>query len=78
MPRIAANGGDLQARHLRGVQLLLGGQDEAALEQFLAMLKQDRGYEAGLPRKLLLDAFKVIDDAALVGRYRRSMAALLF
>jgi putative thioredoxin len=76
--RIAANGGDLQARHLRGVQLLLGGQDEAALEQFLAMLKQDRGYEAGLPRKLLIDAFKVIDDAALVGRYRRSMAALLF
>jgi putative thioredoxin len=76
--RIAANGGDLQARHLRGVQLLLGGQDEAALEQFLAMLKQDRGYEAGLPRKLLVDAFKVIDDAALVGRYRRSMAALLF
>jgi putative thioredoxin len=76
--RIAANGGDLQARHLRGVQLLLGGQDEAALEQFLSMLKQDRGYEAGLPRKLLIDAFKVIDDAALVGRYRRSMAALLF
>ncbi|MGH8036324.1 MAG: thioredoxin [Stenotrophomonas sp.] len=76
--RIAANGADLQARHLRGVQLLLGGQDEAALEQFLAMLKQDRGYEAGLPRKLLVDAFKVIDDAALVGRYRRSMAALLF
>jgi putative thioredoxin len=76
--RIVANGGDLQARHLRGVQLLLGGQDEAALEQFLAMLKQDRGYEAGLPRKLLVDAFKVSDDAALVGRYRRSMAALLF
>ncbi|WP_421569871.1 thioredoxin [Stenotrophomonas sp. PD6] len=76
--RIAANGADLQARHLRGVQLLLGGQDEAALEQFLAMLKQDRGYEAGLPRKLMIDAFKVIDDAVLVGRYRRSMAALLF
>jgi putative thioredoxin len=76
--RIAADGGDLAARHLRGVQLLLGGQDEAALEQFLAMLKQDPTYDTGLPRKLLIDAFKVIDDAVLVGRYRRSMAALLF
>jgi putative thioredoxin len=76
--RIAADGGDLAARHLRGVQLLLGGQDEAALEQFLAMLKQDPTYDSGLPRKLLIDAFKVIDDAVLVGRYRRSMAALLF
>jgi putative thioredoxin len=76
--RIAADGGDLQARHLRGVQQLLGGEDEAALEQFLAMLRKDGSYSDNLPRKLLIDAFKVIDDAALVGRYRRSMAALLF
>jgi putative thioredoxin len=76
--RIAANAGDLQARHLRGVQLLLGGQDEAALDQFLAMLKQDPDYSTQLPRRLLIDAFKVIDDAPLVSRYRRSMAALVF
>ncbi|WP_447786139.1 thioredoxin [Stenotrophomonas bentonitica] len=76
--RIAADGGDLQARHLRGVQQLLGGEDEAALEQFLAMLRKDGSYSDNLPRKLLIDAFKVVDDAALVGRYRRSMAALLF
>ena len=76
--RIAADAGDLQARHLRGVQLLLGGNDEAALEQFLAMLQKDAAYNDGLPRKLLIDAFKVIDDAALVGRFRRSMSALLF
>lgn len=76
--RIAADGGDLQARHLRGVQHLLAGEDEAALEQFLTMLSQDRSFSDGLPRKLMIDAFKVIDDAALVSRYRRSMAALLF
>ena len=76
--RIAADGNDLQARHLRGVQLLLGGQDEAALEQFLVMLQKDAGFSDGLPRKLLIDAFRVIEDAALVGRYRRSMSALLF
>jgi putative thioredoxin len=76
--RIAADAGDLEARHLRGVQLLLGGNDEAALEQFLAMLQKDAAYNDGLPRKLLIDAFKVIDDAVLVGRFRRSMSALLF
>lgn len=76
--RIAANGDDLQARHLRGVQLLLGGQDEAALEQFLEMLRRDRSFADGLPRKLLIDAFKVIGDDDLIGRYRRRMASLLF
>lgn len=76
--RIAANGDDLQARHLRGVQLLLGGQDEAALEHFLEMLRRDRGFAEGLPRKLLIDAFKVIGDDDLIGRYRRRMASLLF
>ncbi|NYF34321.1 thioredoxin [Stenotrophomonas sp. JAI102] len=76
--RIAANGDDLQARHLRGVQLLLSGQDAAALEQFLDMLRRDRTYDDGRPRKLLIDAFKVIEDEDLVGQYRRRMASLLF
>jgi putative thioredoxin len=76
--RIAANGDDLQARHLRGVQLLLSGQDAAALEQFLDMLRRDRAYDEGRPRKLLIDAFKVIEDEDLVGQYRRRMASLLF
>lgn len=76
--RIAANGDDLQARHLRGVQLLLSGQDAAALEQFLNMLRRDRSYDDGRPRKLLIDAFKVIEDEDLVGQYRRRMASLLF
>lgn len=76
--RIAANGDDLQARHLRGVQLLLSGQDAAALEHFLDMLRRDRTYDEGRPRKLLIDAFKVIEDEDLVGQYRRRMASLLF
>ncbi len=76
--RIAADGKELQARHLRGVQLLLGGHDEAALEQFLEMLRIDRSFAEGLPRKVLIDAFNVITDEDLVGRYRRKMASLLF
>lgn len=76
--RIAADGNDLQARHLRGVQLLLAGEDDAAIEQFLEMLRIDRGFEEGLPRKVLIDAFNVIDDPERVSRYRRRMASLLF
>ena len=75
---IGANGDDLHARHLLGVRQLLAGDAEAALEQFIEMLRRDRDFEGGLPRKALIDAFRVIDDAELVGRYRRKMSALLF
>lgn len=74
---LAADPGDLQARHLRGLHHLVAGEDEAALEQFLQMLERDKTYADGLPRKALLDAFQAIEDTALVGRYRRRMASLL-
>jgi putative thioredoxin len=75
---IAADPADLRARHLLGVKLLLEGESEAGLQQFLEMLKRDRNYEGQLPRKTLIDAFRVIEDADLVGSYRRKMASLLF
>jgi putative thioredoxin len=78
MAAIAANPGDLRARHLLGVHLILDGQARDGLEQFLAMLKQDRQFDSGLPRKALIEAFRIIDDADLIGEYRRKMASLLF
>lgn len=74
---IANNPDDLRARHLLGVHGIVGGQSEAGLEQFLEMLRRDRNYEDGLPKKALIDAFRVIDDEDLVGRYRRKMSSLL-
>ncbi len=76
--RIAEDGRDLSARHLLGARLLVTHEAEGALTQFLEMLRIDRSHAQGLPRKLLLDAFSVIDDADLVSRYRRQMASLLF
>ena len=76
--RIHADDKDLAARHLRGVHHLLAGEDEAALEQFIAMLATDRGFADGLPRKALIDAFRVIEDEDLVSRYRRKMSSILF
>ncbi|KRG45484.1 thioredoxin [Stenotrophomonas pictorum JCM 9942] len=76
--RVQADGNDLEARHLLGIHHLLGGEDEAALEQFIEMLRIDRAFHENLPKKALIDAFRVIEDEDLVGRYRRRMASLLF
>ena len=75
---ILANPADLRARHLLGVQHIVAGRNDVGLDQFIDMLRQDRDFDGGLPRKALVDAFRIIDDADVVGRYRRKMAALLF
>jgi putative thioredoxin len=75
---IAANPDDLRARHLLGVRLLLEDEPQAALDQFIEMLRRDRNFDNGLPRRALIDAFATIDDADLVGIYRRKMSSLLF
>ena len=75
---IASNPDDLRARHLLGALRLVDGDAEAGLEQFLEMLRRDRNFDDGLPRKALIDAFRVVEDEDLVGRYRRKMSSLLF
>src|SRR5690554_4317038 len=75
---VAADPSDLRARHLLGVHRIVAGDAEAGLEQFIEMLRRDRDFEDGLPRKALIDAFRVVEDPAIVGRYRRKMASLLF
>lgn len=74
---IAANGDDLRARHLLGAHRIVGGQSQDGLEQFLEMLRRDRAFEDGLPKKLLIDAFRVVEDEDLVSAYRRKMSSLL-
>lgn len=76
--RIARDPADLEARDLLGVRLLIDGQTEAGLEQFLAVLKADRSWNDGQAKKRLIAAFLGIDDADLVGSYRRRMSSLLF
>ncbi|GAB6195726.1 thioredoxin [Lysobacter xanthus] len=75
---IAADPADLRARHLLAVQRLLGGREEDGLEHLIEMLRRDRQYEDGLARRTLIDAFRLVQDDDLVGRYRRRMSSLLF
>jgi putative thioredoxin len=76
--RIDADPQDWAARDLLGVRLVLGDSPEEGLEQFLHILRQQRDWNDGQARQRLLDAFKVLDDEALVGDYRRRMASVLF
>jgi putative thioredoxin len=76
--RVQADAGDWAARDLLGVRLLLEGDAAAGLDQFLAILEKARDWNEGQAKKRLLAAFTTLDDAELVGRYRRRMASLLF
>ena len=76
--RVQADGSDWTARDQLGVRLLLEGDAEAGLEQFLTVLQKARDSNDGQAKKRLLAAFATLDDADLVGRYRRKMASLLF
>lgn len=75
---VAADPDDLHARHLLGVHALVAGDAEAGLEQFIELLRRNRDWNDGLPKKTLIDAFRVVEDEDLVGRYRRKMSSMLF
>jgi len=76
--RVQADGDDWEARDQLGVRLLLEGDVEAGLDQFLVILQKARDWNDGQAKKRLLAAFATLDDADVVGRYRRKMASLLF
>lgn len=74
---VAGNPDDYEAHRLLGLQLLARGEDDAGLAQLLELFRLNRGYQDGLPRKLLVEAFETVADEDLVRRYRRRMASLL-
>lgn len=76
--RVQADATDWGARDLLGVRLLLEDDAAAGLDQFLAILEKARDWNEQQAKKRLLAAFATLDDAELVGRYRRRMASLLF
>jgi len=76
--RVDANDSDWEARDLLGVRLLIEGDVAAGLDQFLDILKRQRDWQDGQAKKRLLAAFATLDDAQLVGTYRRKMASLVF
>jgi putative thioredoxin len=76
--RVAKDPADLAARDLLGLRLLLDGDPAGGLEHLLGVLIADRNWNDGQAKKHLVAAFNVLDDADLVGTYRRRMSSLLF
>ncbi len=77
--RVAADPRDLAARLALGRGLAAGREFEAALEQLLTVVEQDREYEEQAARKLMLDLFELLGgDHDLTQTFRGRLAQALF
>ncbi|UXI69916.1 thioredoxin [Tahibacter amnicola] len=76
--RLDQDANDHAARDLLAVYQVVSGDTTAGLDNFLHILRTDRSWNDGLAKKRLIAAFNVLDDADLVGTYRRKMASVLF
>lgn len=74
---LAADANDQEARRFLALQYIVNGKAEQGLAHLLELLRSDRDYKDGLPKKLLLEAFNTIEDDDMVRLYRRKMATLL-
>ncbi|MGH8146565.1 MAG: thioredoxin [Rhodanobacteraceae bacterium] len=78
LARVESDPRDFAAHDGLGVRQLLGGDAADAMQHWLDILSGDRNWNDGLARKRLLDAFRIVDDEALVAATRRKMSSLLF
>ncbi len=69
----------LDSHYYRSLHLIQIGNIEAALDGMLEILKQDKGYRSGQPRKIILAVFELLgNDHPLVIDYRAQLANALF
>jgi putative thioredoxin len=69
----------LNARHALAVHRLLAGDYDAALADWLEIMRIDRKFNDDLARKSLVMAFELIGNAdPRVAQTRREMARMLF
>lgn len=69
---------DCNCRYLLGAWHICRGEYEAALDQFIDVLRIDRSFHDDAGRKALLSVFELLGpDNPLVGRYRSRMSSLL-
>jgi putative thioredoxin len=69
----------LDPYYFRSLQLIQRKNIAAALDGLLEILKQEKGYRGGRPRKIILGVFELVgDDQPLVVEYRSQLANVLF
>jgi len=75
---LEADSRDCESRYLLGALHIGRGEYEAALDQFIEILRIDRSFRDDAGRKALLSVFNMLgSESPLVGRYRARMSLLL-
>jgi len=73
------NNQPLEAAYLNCLNLIKRGNLEAAMDGLLDILRQDKYYRDGLPRKIMLAIFELLGDNNPNSReYRNELASVLF
>ncbi len=76
--RVQGDPDDLESRYRLAALQVLSGDYEAAMEAFLAIIRQDRGFRDDAGRKALLSVFELLgSEHELVSRYRRQLFTLM-
>ena len=73
-----AEAGDLEARLQLANGLVAEGDYQPAMDQLLAIMQKDRGFQDDIARKTLLKIFDMLGDDPLVEQYRRKMFNYLY
>lgn len=77
--RVASAPGDLEARMQLAQQYAASSQFDRALDQYLEVLRRDKQFGDGAPRKAMLDIFELVGpNSELAERYRAELARTLF
>jgi putative thioredoxin len=70
---------DLDASYYQAARLLARGQLEAGMDGLLDVLRQDKRYRKGQPRRVMLGIFEVLgDDDPATRQYRGELASIIF
>ena len=76
--QVTADGGNLQAREQLAARHAVAGDYEAAMAQYLEILKRDKNYNEGAGRRGLISIFEMLgNQGELVSKYRRQMSNYL-
>ncbi len=76
---LEANPNDLETRYKLGSILAASGTYEAALNEFLTVMKQQKDFHDGAARKAMLQIFEVLGPQhELTDRYRSELASVLY